>query len=120
MLSTTKDYIGRHSLTRPALNDDGRKQLVGLIPDDGQTAVPRGAQIVANPKRVAPNPMLGEVTSSCYSPNLRHPIALAIVADGRRHHGETLHAVSPVTDEAVKVRVTDPVFIDPEKERLRG
>ena len=62
MLSTTKDYIGRHSLTRPALNDDGRKQLVGLIPD----------------------------------------------------------AVSPVTDEAVKVRVTDPVFIDPEKERLRG
>ena len=120
MLSTTKDYIGRHSLTRPALNDDGRKQLVGLIPDDGRTAVPRGAQIVANPKRVAPNPMLGEVTSSCYSPNLRHPIALAIVADGRRHHGETLHAVSPVTDEAVKVRVTDPVFIDPEKERLRG
>jgi sarcosine oxidase subunit alpha len=120
MLSSKKDYIGRRSLNRPALTDENRKQLVGLVPVDGVTEIPRGAQIVADPNHALPNPMLGEVTSNCYSPNLGHPIGLGILANGRERDGEVLHAVSPVTNQSVQVRITSPVFFDPQGERLHG
>ncbi len=120
MLSTKKDFIGRRSLNRSAFTEPGRKQLVGLVPADGKTPIPRGAQIVADPNAKPPVPMLGEVTSNCYSPNLGHPIGLGLVADGRDRHGETLVACSPVTGQQVAVRIADPVFVDPEGERLRG
>ena len=120
MLSSKKDYIGRRSLNRPALVDTNRKQLVGLVPVDGTSTIPRGAQIVADPNHALPNPMLGEVTSNCYSPNLGHPIGLGILSNGREREGEVLHAVSPVTNQSVQVRIANPVFFDPEGERLHG
>ena len=120
MMKKEGDYIGRRSLSRPGLEDEDRKQLVGLVPVDGRTRIPRGARIVENPVRKLPNPMLGEVTSQCYSPNLEKPIGLAIVRRGRALHGRRLWALSPVTDEAVEVEITGPVFVDPEGERLRG
>ena len=85
---------------------------------DGAT-MPRAAKIVADPDRAAPNPMQGHVTSWCYSPNLEAWIALALVADGRARHGETLWAVSPLADARVRVQVGPPCFIDPEGARLR-
>ena len=120
MLSGAKEFIGKRSLNRPGLTDENRKQLVGLVPADGETAIPRGAQIVTDPDQALPNPMIGEVTSECYSPNLKTPIGLAIVAAGRTRMGETLYALSPLSGETVAVTVTNPVFIDPEGERLRA
>lgn len=120
MLSTKKDFIGRRSLNRPALTDENRKQLVGLVPVDGTSTIPRGAQIVADPNHALPNPILGEVTSNCYSPNLGHPIGLGIVANGRQREGETLHAVSRLTNQSVQVRITNSVFFDAQGDRLRG
>ena len=120
MASSAKSFIGKRSLNRPGLTDENRKQLVGLAPADGKTAIPRGAQIVADPSRALPNPMIGEVTSACYSPNLGTPIGLGIVATGRTRMGETLYALSPMRGETVAVTVTNPVFIDPEGVRLRA
>jgi len=120
MLSKTKDFIGRRGRDRPALQAIGRNQLVGLIPVDHKTKVPRGAQLVLDPATAPPVDMLGEVTSNAYSPNLGHPIALGLLRDGRERHGETLHAHSPVTGETVAVFVTEPCFIDPKGERLRA
>ncbi|MEO5772002.1 MAG: glycine cleavage T C-terminal barrel domain-containing protein, partial [Burkholderiaceae bacterium] len=95
-----------------------RWQLVGLTALDG-AAMPRGAKIVAEPGRAAPNPMLGHVTSWCFSPHLDAWIALALIATGRARHGETLWAVSPLVDTRVRVRVGPPCFIDPDGERWR-
>ncbi len=120
MLSTEKDFIGRRALNRPGLIDRKRKQFVGLVPVDGRGVIPPGAQIVKNPNRAPPNPSEGEVTSRCYSPNLEHYIALALVTGGQKRHGETLYAVAPMDDEKVEVQVTSPVFIDREGERIRG
>jgi len=120
MLSKTKDFIGRRGLDRPAFQAGGRKQLVGLVPVDHKTRVPRGAQLVLDPAALPPVDMQGEVTSNAYSPNLGHPIALGLLRDGRERHGETLHAHSPVTGETVAVFVTEPCFIDPKGERLRA
>ena len=106
-------------MTRPALTAVDRGQLVGLTALDG-AVMPRAAKIVADPDRALPNPMLGHVTSSCWSPNLETWIALALLAGGRTRHGEILWAVSPLADAKARVRVGPPCFIDPEGERLRG
>jgi sarcosine oxidase subunit alpha len=72
------------------------------------------------PDHPAPNPMLGHVTSWCFSPNLDAWIALALVANGRARHGETLWALSPLADAKVQVQIGPPCFIDPNGERLRA
>jgi sarcosine oxidase subunit alpha len=83
-------------------------------------AIPRGAKIVDDPDHALPNPMLGHVTSWCWSPTLGASIALALLEDGRQRHGQTVWAVSPLAGARVQVRVGPPCFIDPEGERVRG
>jgi sarcosine oxidase subunit alpha len=119
LVSPAKWCIGKPLLDRPALTDAKRWQLVGLTALDGAT-MPRAAKIVADADHSLPNPMLGHVTSWCWSPNLGAWIALALLAGGRSRHGETLWALSPLADARVRVRVGPPCFIDPEGERLRG
>jgi glycine cleavage system aminomethyltransferase T len=117
-VSPAKWCIGKPLLDRAALKAEGRWQLVGLTALDG-AAMPRAAKIVADPERALPNPMLGHVTSWCWSPNLDAWIALALVANGGARHGETLWAVSPLADAKVRVKIGPPCFIDPDGERLR-
>ncbi len=115
MVSSRKDFLGRRSLTRPDMLRDDRKQLVGLLSDDGEM-LPEGGQIVAAPSSATPVPMLGHVTSSYYSANLGHPIALAVVKGGRARQGETVYV--PLADgRNLRARVTSPVFYDPQGER---
>ncbi len=120
LVKANGDFIGRRSLERPELRRADRKQLVGLVPADGRTAIPRGAQLVADPDHALPNPMLGHVTSSCYSPTLAKPIALALLKGGRARHGERVFAMSPLHAATVEVTVTAPAFIDPEGARAHG
>ena len=119
LVNPNKWCIGKPLLSRPALNAPDRWQLVGLSADRGER-IPRGAKIVADPDHALPNPMLGHVTSWCFSPNLDAWIALALVSGGRARHGETLWAVSPLANARVEVEVGPPVFVDPDGERLRG
>jgi sarcosine oxidase subunit alpha len=120
MLKQDKDFIGKRSLARPGLTDPDRRQLVGLVPRDGKTPLPRGAQVVSEPLRGTPGSSLGELTSACLSPALGKPIGLALVSGGRARHGHELLAVSPVLGREVPVVVTSPHFFDPRGERLRG
>ena len=111
-----KDFVGKRSLVMPDLVMSGRKQLVGLLTAAPQTVLEEGAQItsVANP--ATGSPALGHVTSSYLSPALGRSIALALVADGRRRKGETLHV--PMPGGAIAVTVTDPIFFDTDGGRL--
>lgn len=120
MIAADKDCIGKRSLSRPGLAAADRRQLVGLISVDGRTAMPRGAQLVTDPDHPLPNPITGHVTSTCHSPALERPIALALLSCGRERRGERLHALSPLTGTSVEVEVTHHVFYDPEGKRLRG
>jgi sarcosine oxidase subunit alpha len=63
--------------------------------------------------------MLGHVTSTAYSFELGHPIALALLRDGKERGGDELYAAYPLENESVKVRVVSPHFIDPDGERMR-
>jgi sarcosine oxidase subunit alpha len=119
LVSAAKWCVGKPLLARPALVAPNRWQLVGLTAEDRSTPIPRGAKLVADPSHPLPNPMEGHVTSWCWSPNLDAWIALALLANGRARHGQTLWAVSPLANARVRVRVGSACFIDPEGERLR-
>jgi sarcosine oxidase subunit alpha len=119
LVSAAKWCVGKPLLARPALVAPNRWQLVGLTAEDRTTPIPRGAKLVTDPSHPLPNPMEGHVTSWCWSPNLDAWIALALLANGRARHGETLWAVSPLANARVRVRVGSSCFIDPEGERLR-
>ncbi len=66
-----RDFVGKRSLTLPALAAAGRKQLVGLLTDDPRTVLEDGAQIVDDPKQPVPMRVLGHVTSSYQQRNAR-------------------------------------------------
>jgi heterotetrameric sarcosine oxidase alpha subunit len=118
LVNAAKWCVGKPLLGRAAMVAADRWQLVGLTALEG-ARMPRGAKIVADPDHSLPNPMQGHVTSWCYSPHCNAWIALALVANGRARHGETLWAVSPLADARVRVQVGPPCFIDPEGARLR-
>jgi sarcosine oxidase subunit alpha len=118
LVNAAKWCIGKPLLNRPALTAPGRWQLVGLTALDG-AEMPRAAKLVADPDHPLPNPMMGHVTSWCWSPVLDAWIALALLADGRARHGETLWAVSPLANAKVRVQVGSPCCIDADGERLR-
>ena len=119
LVSPAKWCIGKPLLARAALAAPDRWQLVGLTAQDG-AVMPRGGKIVADPDHPLPNPMLGHVTSWCWSPHVGAWIALALVANGRARHGETLWAVSPLADAKVRVKIGPPCVIDPDGERARA
>ncbi len=112
------DFIGQRSLARADLVEPGRRQLVGLLPDDPAARLEEGAQLVADPGQTVPMTMLGHVTSAYFSPNLGRSFALALVADGRARIGHKLYA--PLLGRTVALTVTEPVFLDPEGTRLHG
>ncbi len=114
-----KDFIGKRSLTRSDTARAGRKQLVGLLTHDPDFVIPEGAHLVSESRAAPPMPMVGHVTSSYFSPNVKRSIAMAIVKDGLNRMGETLSAVMMDGSTQI-VTIADPVFFDKQGERSRG
>jgi sarcosine oxidase subunit alpha len=112
------DFVGIRGLKRPDLVAEGRKQLVGLRTKDPKEVLEEGAQIVADPNQPTPMKMLGHVTSSYWSENCGHSIAMALVAGGRSKMGQTLYV--PMADRVIPVEVCDAVFYDKEGGRING
>ena len=111
------DFIGKRSLYRSDTIKDDRKQLVGLLTDNPSEILEEGAQIVADVNK-SPIEMLGHVTSSYYSPNLKKSIALGVVRGGKNMMGKKL--IIPMENKTIKVTVADPVFLDKENKRLNA
>jgi sarcosine oxidase subunit alpha len=113
------DFVGKRSFARADTSRPDRKVLVALLPEDRDTLLPEGAQLVAvNPLPDPPVPSLGHVTSSYRSAALGRTFALALVRSGRERLGETLYA--PVGRKLVPVTVAEPVLYDPEGARRDG
>ena len=111
------DFIGKRSLYRSDTIREDRKQLVGLLTEDPQEVLEEGAQIVMDIKKT-PLEMLGHVTSSYYSPNLKKSIALGVVKGGKNMIGQKL--IIPMENKFINVTVADPVFLDKENKRLNA
>ena len=111
------DFIGKRSLYRSDTIREDRKQLVGLLTENPDEVLEEGAQIVADINK-SPIEMLGHVTSSYYSPNLKKSIALGVVRGGKNMMGQKL--IIPMENKQINVTVTDPVFLDKENKRLNA
>ncbi|MGE4057000.1 MAG: FAD-dependent oxidoreductase [Vicinamibacterales bacterium] len=114
VLKREQDFIGRRSLTRPAISDPTRYQLVGLEPLNG-LALPPGTHVRATEKDRGSE---GYITSSGYSPTLGRWVALALVQRGRAREGEVVTLVTG--NGRGQARITRPGSYDPDGERLRA
>ncbi|MFL2889122.1 MAG: sarcosine oxidase subunit alpha family protein [Candidatus Pelagibacter sp.] len=111
------DFIGKRSLYRSDTIREDRKQLVGLLTEDPNEILEEGAQIVADVNK-SPIEMLGHITSSYYSPNLKKSIALGVIRGGKNMMGRKL--IIPMEKKNINVIVADPVFLDKENKRLNA
>jgi sarcosine oxidase subunit alpha len=110
-------FLGKRSLTRSDTARAGRKQLVGLLPEDPTTVLIEGAQIMesATAQPHGNNRMLGHVTSSYYSAFLGRSIAMAVVAGGLERKDQTLHVHAH--GKVTPVKVSGSVFVDVKGDR---
>lgn len=120
MMSQKKDYIGRVMAARPAFLAPERWRLVGLKPVEPSWPLPAGAHLVPRGAAAVTANDQGFVTSACFSPMLQRWIGLGLLAGGGERHGEIVRAADILRDEEVECEVCDPVFFDPQGERLRG
>lgn len=109
-------FVGKRSLHRRDCLRAGRRHLVGLETVDPAVVIPEGAQVVDDPAAAIPMPMRGHVTSSYHSAGLGRSIALALIEDGRKRIGHTVHC--PLAGgRSIAAVIVRPGFYDPEGER---
>ena len=100
---------------------ENRKQLVGLVPINKTYGIEEGQHVIEKENLSLPikKPveMLGHVTSSYFSPTLKHSVAMALIKGGKRKIGSRLY-VSTSNLNTVPVEVVETSFIDPKNERM--
>lgn len=109
------DFIGRRSLARRHDRDPGRRQFIGIEPLDESAVLRAGAHLSLVGTETA---SAGFVTSACRSPSLGRYIGLAMLEAGLRRRGELVEIFDD--GRRHRARVVDPVFIDPQGERLHA
>ena len=115
-----EDFIGKRSFTRTANHDPNRRQFVGLLPEDPESFIPEGSQLVSVTSLDIPRPipMEGFVSSAYVSEALESAFALALVNGGHSRIGEKIHAV--VDGRLVPATITSHVLFDQEGARRDG
>jgi heterotetrameric sarcosine oxidase alpha subunit len=119
MVSAKKDCIGKTAAARPGMTGPEREQMVGLKPLS-ETPITAGAHLFAQGVELVRENSAGYVTSVGYSPTLHSHLALGFLKNGRARHGETVRLVDRLRGIDVLCSVTDPVFHDPQGEKLRA
>ena len=105
------DFIGKRALERNSMNDNSRKQLVGLVTINPNIVIPEGAHAILDKNQELPYDMLGHVTSSYYSPNLGKSIALALLKNGTYLHGKTVWLPQINGNDPIEAKVTKSTFM---------
>jgi sarcosine oxidase subunit alpha len=117
MVSAKKDCIGKGAATRPGLWGPEREQLVGL---KAAEAISAGAHLFVPGAEVHRETDQGYVTSVGWSPTLGAWLGLGFLKDGRARIGERVRLVDHLRGIDVLCEVCNPVFHDPEGEKLRA
>lgn len=108
------DFVGKRSLSMSNNVREDRLQLVGLEPLDPRGSLMTGAHLTKPGESTSE----GYVTSACFSPSLNRPVGMGLLKDGRQRMSEELESYDCGIRRAV--RVTSPVFVDPEGARLHA
>ncbi len=113
MLNKAGGFIGASGLSRSALSEPGRRQLVGLEAIEGD--IPEGSMLITREGEVPQ----GHVSAAALRVIEGGSIALGQLTDGFSRHGEELIATSPTRGQKARVRVTHPHFYDTAGARYR-
>ncbi len=113
MLNKAGGFVGASGLSRPALSEPGRRQLVGLEAIEGN--IPEGSMLVT---AEGSSPQ-GHVTAAAFRVLVGGSVGLGQLIDGFARHGEELIATSPTRGQKARVRVVAPHFYDAAGERYR-
>ena len=120
MLSGKKDYIGRAMSRREAFEAPDRPVLVGLKPLSRGAKLRAGAHLLTPGETPAVESDQGFVASVAYSPILESWIGLAFLKRGRERLGEEITIYDPLREGLYRGQICDPVFVDPDHERLHA
>ncbi len=121
MVSNKKtDFIGRAMLNREGTQDPDRVKLVGLKPVDPADDFSVGAHILNKNDTPSTPADQGYVTSTCFSPIIGSRIGLALIKKGPERIGEQIVVWDALKEQYTKAVICDPVFVDPEGEKLHA
>lgn len=109
-----QDFIGKRAMDIRRRNHPLRQELVGLLPQDSNLLIPEGAPIAAARDQIQSE---GFVSACVWSDACNRTIALGLLNNGRSRIGEAVTAWD--NGNPVPALVTQPVFYDPEGEKLR-
>ena len=109
------DYIGKRSVDLRRSSGKVRRELVGLLPNDPDEAIPEGAPITPNGKKVATE---GFTTACVWSVVNNRWVGLALLENGRARYGE--EACVRIKDKIISAKITRPVHHDPDGKLLRS
>ncbi len=117
MVSAKKDCIGKAAATRPGMWGPEREQLVGLR---ATAPISAGAHLFVPGQEVHRETDQGYVTSVGWSPTVGAWLGLGFLKDGRARIGEKIRLVDHLRGLDVICEVCNPVFHDPDGEKLRA
>lgn len=109
------DFIGKRSVMLRRATARPRRELVGFRPLDPHRQAPEGAPLTPGGRKEATE---GFVTACVWSVVEKRWLGLALLHDGRARIGGKAHVRLP--DSVIEVEVCDPVFHDPNGERLKS
>jgi heterotetrameric sarcosine oxidase alpha subunit len=118
MANSKPDFIGKRLSTRFGLTAADRAQLVGLKALETDKDMRAGAHLLKDGAKPSTLNDQGWVSSSCFSPTLGAPIALAFLKSGRERYGEKIVVWDQLRGVETAAEVCDPVFVDPENRKL--
>ncbi|TCU20024.1 sarcosine oxidase subunit alpha [Rhizobium sullae] len=119
MVSAVKaDFIGKALVGREGLVAEDRPRLVGVVPLDSKQSFRTGSHILSKDAAATLENDQGYVTSSAFSPHVGSTIGLALVKHGSERHGEEVMIWNGLRNEFTAARLCNPVFFDPQNERL--
>ncbi|PQM55900.1 MAG: sarcosine oxidase subunit alpha [Rhodobacteraceae bacterium] len=109
------DYIGKRSVHLRRSLGRSRRELVGLLPNNPNDAIPEGAPITPDGKKVATE---GFTTACVWSVVNERWVGLALLENGHIRHGE--EACVRMKDKIIRAKITKPVFHDSDGILLRS
>ena len=109
------DFIGKRAIEIRRANGAPRRELVGLLPEDTTEMITEGAPITPGGERGAAE---GFVSACVWSVQRKRTVALGLLLSGHSRKDEWVHV--RMRERVIKAQVTEPIFHDPEGERLRS
>ena len=109
------DFIGKRSVHLRRDLKKTRRELVGILPNDPNEAIPEGAPITPEGQKRATE---GFTTACVWSVVNDSWVGLALLERGHSRHGETAYV--RLQDKVIRAKIVPPVFHDPKGQLLRS